>query len=140
MSAIIEVGASAQVSRQIVDADVRAFAELTGDRNPVHLDDAFAATTRFGKRIVHGAFQAGMISSVLGLQLPGPGCLYLAQSLQFKAPVYIGDTVTAEVIVLSVRDDKPIVKLSTICRNQSGDTVAEGEAVMFVPFLSRGGS
>jgi 3-hydroxybutyryl-CoA dehydratase len=111
---------------------IRAFAELTGDTNPVHLDDAYAAGTRFGRRIAHGMIAAGLISATLANDLPGPGTVYLSQTLQFKAPVYPGDTITTTVEVKGVRADKPIVTLGTECRNQEDVLVLEGEAVVLV--------
>ena len=114
----------------ITDQMIRAFAELTGDSNPVHLDDAYAATTRFGRRIAHGMIAAGLISATLANDLPGPGTVYLSQSLQFKAPVYPGDIITTTVEVKSVRPDKPIASLGTVCKNQNDVVVLEGEAVV----------
>ena len=125
-------GESASRTMTITDEAIRAFAELTGDRNPVHLDEAYAAGTRFGRRIAHGMIAAGLISAALANDLPGPGTVYLGQTLQFKAPVYPGDTVTATVEVKTVRADKPIVTLSTICVNQDGVRVTEGEATILV--------
>jgi 3-hydroxybutyryl-CoA dehydratase len=119
-------------TKTITDEMIRSFAELTGDNNPVHLDDAYAAGTRFGRRIAHGMIAAGLISATLANDLPGPGTVYLNQSLQFKAPVYPGDTITATVEVKTVREDKPIVTLSTICTNQDNVVVLEGEAVVLV--------
>src|SRR5215207_1202060 len=116
----------------ITDEMIRAFADLTGDTNPVHLDDAFAAGTRFGRRIAHGMIAAGLISATLANDLPGPGTIYLNQTLQFKAPVHPGDTITTTVEVKSVRPDKPIATLSTICKNQNDRVVLEGEAVVMV--------
>jgi 3-hydroxybutyryl-CoA dehydratase len=116
----------------ISDDMIRLFAELTGDANPVHLDDAYAATTRFGRRIAHGMLAAGLISATLANDLPGPGTIYLSQTLQFKAPVYPGDTITTTVEVKSARPDKPIVTLGTICTNQENVVVLEGEAVVLV--------
>lgn len=127
------MGQETSLRKTFSAADVETFAEISGDRNPVHLDDAFAAQTQFGRRIVHGMLVAGLISAVLGTRLPGPGCIYLGQSMKFRAPVYIGDKITAVVRVLSIREDKPVVVLSTTCVNQSGDVVIEGEAVMLVP-------
>ena len=129
----LTVGDSAEISKTINDEDVRAFAELTGDRNPVHLDEEFAATTRFGRRIAHGMLGASLISTVLACELPGPGSVYLSQTLRFNAPVFLGDTVTARVNVKHVREDKPVVTLETVCTNQRGDVVVEGEAVVLVP-------
>ncbi len=126
----LKIGDKASRSLAISDETIRAFAEVTGDTNPVHLDDDYAAGTRFGRRIAHGMITAGLISATLANDLPGPGTVYLNQTLKFKSPVYPGDTVTANVEVLSVRTDKPIVTLSTVCTNQGGDVVLEGEAVV----------
>ncbi len=117
-------------TQTITDGMIRAFAELTGDNNPVHLDDKYAAATRFGRRIAHGMIAAGLISATLANDLPGPGTVYLSQGLQFKSPVYPGDTITATVKVKSVREDKPIATLATTCTNQDGVVVLEGEAVV----------
>ncbi|MBI5298053.1 MAG: MaoC family dehydratase [Chloroflexi bacterium] len=128
----LTVGDSASRTMTITDETIRVFAELTGDRNPVHLDEAYAAGTRFGRRIAHGMIAAGLISAALANDLPGPGTVYLGQTLQFKAPVYPGDTITATVEVKTVRADKPIVTLSTYCVNQDGTRVLEGEATVLV--------
>lgn len=128
----VQVGDTATISKTISDEDIRAFAELTGDYNPVHLDDEYAEGTRFGRRIAHGMLAASLISAALANELPGRGTVYLSQSLQFTAPVYPGDTVTARVTVTKVREDKPIVTLETICTNQSGETVVKGEAVVLI--------
>ena len=129
----LKVGDAAEVSNTINDGDVRAFAELTGDRNPVHLDEEYASTTRFGRRIAHGMLGASLISTVLASELPGRGTVYLSQTLRFTAPVYLGDTVTARVTVTNVREDRPVVTLETVCTNQRGERVVEGEAVVLVP-------
>lgn len=126
----LKQGDTASRTLTIDDGMIRTFAELTGDTNPVHLDDDYAAGTRFGRRIAHGLIAAGLISATLANDLPGPGTVYLSQSLKFKQPVYPGDTITAAVEVLAVRPDKPIVTLATICTNQDGETVLEGEAVV----------
>lgn len=126
------VGDSAEITKTITEADVQAFAEVTGDHNPLHLDEAFAKTTRFGRRIAHGMLSASLISSVLANKLPGEGSVYLGQSLQFVAPVFPGDEVTARVTVKEIREDKPILKLETICVNQRGDTVIRGEATVLL--------
>jgi 3-hydroxybutyryl-CoA dehydratase len=128
----LQPGQKAARTTQISDEMIRAFAELTGDTNPVHLDDAYASGTRFGRRIAHGMIAAGLISAALANDLPGPGTVYLSQTLQFKAPVYPGDTITTAVEVKSVRADKPIVTLATVCRNQSDVVVLQGEAVVLV--------
>jgi acyl dehydratase len=126
----LQVGETASLSKTITDDDIKAFAELTGDHNPVHLDDGFAQTTKFGRRIAHGMLSASLISALLANKLPGQGTVYLSQTLKFVAPVYPNDTVTARVTVTSVREDKPIVTLETICLNQNEETVIKGEAVV----------
>ncbi len=128
----LQPGDKASRTTLISDDMIRAFANLTGDSNPVHLDDAYAAGTRFGRRIAHGMIAAGLISATLADDLPGPGTVYLSQTLQFKAPVYPGDTITTTVEVKSVRPDKPIVTLATVCTNQNNVVVLEGEAVVLV--------
>ena len=128
----LKVGDAAEMQKTIADEDVRAFAELTGDRNPVHLDEEYAASTRFGRRIAHGMLGASLISAVLANELPGRGTVYLSQTLRFTAPVFLGDTVTARVVVKAVREDKPVVTLETFCTNQRGERVVEGEAVVLV--------
>jgi 3-hydroxybutyryl-CoA dehydratase len=128
----LQPGEKASRTTLISDKMIRAFASLTGDTNPVHLDDAYAAGTRFGRRIAHGMIAAGLISATLANDLPGPGTVYLSQTLQFKAPVYPGDTITTTVEVKGVRADKPIVTLGTECRNQEDVLVLEGEAVVLV--------
>ncbi len=128
----LKVGATASISKAITDADLRTFAEVSGDNNPVHLDEAFASKTRFGRRIAHGMLGASLISAVLGTKLPGTGSIYLSQTLQFLGPVYLDDTVTARVTVTKVREDKSIVTLETVCENQNGETVIRGEAVVLV--------
>jgi 3-hydroxybutyryl-CoA dehydratase len=125
-------GDTASRTTTITDEMIRAFAELTGDTNPVHLDDAYAASTRFGRRIAHGMIAASLISAALANDLPGPGTVYLSQTLQFKAPVFPGDTITTTVEVKTVRPDKPIVTLGTVCTNQDQKVVLEGEAVVLV--------
>jgi acyl dehydratase len=123
-------GDKASRTTTITDEMIRAFAALTGDNNPVHLDDAYAATTRFGRRIAHGMIAAGLISAALANDLPGPGTVYLSQTLKFKAPIYPGDTITTTVEVKSIRPDKPIVTLNTLCSNQDNVVVLEGESVV----------
>ena len=126
------VGDSAEITKRIDETDIQVFADLTGDYNPVHLDEAFAKTTRFGRRIAHGMLSASLISAVLANKLPGEGSVYLGQTLQFVAPVFPGDEITARVTVKEIREDKPIVKLETICTNQSGAIVIRGEATVLV--------
>ena len=128
----LKVGDTASSTRTVTNEDIRAFAELSGDHNPIHLDDGYAATTRFGQRIAHGMFGASLISAVIGNELPGTGSIYLSQTLKFLAPVYLGDTVTARVTVTKIRDDKPIVTLECVCESQRGETLIKGEAVVLV--------
>ncbi len=127
----LTIGARATMSKTITERDVLAFAELSGDKNPVHLDEAYARQTRFGTRIAHGAFSFALISAVLGTELPGPGAVYLGQTLKFVKPVYFDDTLTANVEITAIRADKGIVTLKTTCTNQHGQVVAEGAAVVF---------
>ncbi len=127
-----QIGERATFTKTITGADVNALADLIGDHNPVHMDEAFAAQTRFGRRIAHGVFTAGLISAALGNELPGPGAIYLSQEIQFKAPVYLGDTVTAVVEVTAWRPDKRIITLKTDCYNQDEKLVATGQAVLLV--------
>jgi 3-hydroxybutyryl-CoA dehydratase len=127
-----KVGDAATRTKTITDEDIRAFAELSGDRNPVHLDDEYAAGTRFGRRIAHGMIAASLVSAALANELPGPGSVYLSQTLRFNAPVFPGDTVTARVEVTKVREDKPVVTLETVCTNERGERLIEGEAVVLL--------
>jgi 3-hydroxybutyryl-CoA dehydratase len=124
------VGTRASFTRTITDAHIKAFADITGDDNPVHLDPEYAATTRFGERIAHGILTAGLISAVIGTQLPGLGAIYLQQQLKFTAPVRCGDTITATAEVIAVRAEKRILTLATQCTNQRGEVVIAGEAVV----------
>jgi 3-hydroxybutyryl-CoA dehydratase len=124
-------GMEASVAKKITNEDVLAFADLSGDINPVHLDDAFAAATIFKKRIAHGFLTGALFSTALGTKLPGPGCIYLSQGLKFRAPVYIGDEVVATVKVTNVDPEKARVTLACDCA-VNGKTVLEGEAVMMV--------
>ena len=123
-------GDTAQESRTIKAEDIVAFAETSGDHNPVHFDDSFAKRMGFNGRIAHGMLTAAFLSSVIGNSLPGPGTIYLGQAFRFTAPVYPGDTITARITVTSVREDKPILKLETICLNQRQETVLSGEATV----------
>lgn len=128
----LQIGDKFSTSKQITDAVVRAFAELSGDYNPIHLDEEFAAKTRFGRRIAHGMISGALISAVLGYEFKERKIVYLAQTLKFTAPVFIDDTVTATATVAKIREDKPVVTLETICTNQSGATVVKGEAVVMI--------
>ena len=107
---------------------VRAFAELTGDYNPLHFDEAFAARTRFGALVVQGGLTTGLLHALVAMDMPGPGTVFLSQNWKFTAPVYIGDTITAEAEVMSVHATKPVTQLRIIVRRQTGDVVLAGEA------------
>jgi 3-hydroxybutyryl-CoA dehydratase len=136
MPALPAVGHRAVFSKTVTDQDIVDFARVTGDQQPLHLDDAFAARTRFGKRIAHGMLSAGFISALLGTRLwPDGIVIYLGQSLQFRRPVNIGDTITAEGEVLSVDTDKGIVTVGTDCTNQDGELVVRGEATVMLDML-----
>ena len=128
----LAVGQSAEIAKTVTESDIALFAGVTGDFNPVHVDAVAAEKTRFGGRIAHGILSAGFISAVIAMRLPGAGSIYLSQSLRFTKPVRIGDTVTARVEVLEVVATKRRVRLATTCRNQNGETVVEGEAVVMV--------
>lgn len=129
----LEIGETASRSKMFTDEDVRDFARISGDHNPIHLDDTYAAETRFERRLVHGMLTASLISATIANDLPGEGTIYLSQSLQFKAPVFIGDTVTATVEVVKFRPERQIATLVTRCVNQAGTVVIEGEAVVLAP-------
>ena len=132
----LAVGMTDAYEHVVTAEDVVKFADISGDHNPVHLDEAYAKTTRFGGRIAHGMLGAALISAVLGMKLPGPGTVYLSQSLSFRRAVKLGDSLIAEATVTALDPGKSRVSLKTICR--VGDAVViEGEAVVMVP--KRGG-
>jgi len=126
----IKVGDEASLTRTITEVHIVNYAGLTGDMNPVHMDHEHAAQSMFGERIAHGMLVAGLISAVLGTQLPGPNSIYLGQDLSFTAPVKIGDTVRVTVTVTEKRDDKRIIKLRTTATNQRREMVIDGTAVI----------
>ncbi len=128
----LEEGMSAVFGKSVSEADIVKYAEISGDTNPVHLDADYAATTMFKERIAHGMLTAGFISAAFGTKLPGPGSIYVNQSLKFKAPVKIGDTVTATVTVTGKVPEKKFVTFSTVC-TVNGKPVLEGEATLMVP-------
>ncbi len=128
----LSVGQSAELTRTVQADDLVAFAAVTGDDNPVHLDEDFAKTTQFGGRIAHGMLSAGYISAVIGTGLPGSGAIYLEQSLSFRRPVRIGDEVTARAEVTAIDGERGRVTLATTCR-VSGKIVVDGEATIMVP-------
>ena len=129
----ISIGQKASYSKTCSADDITLFASVSGDVNPVHLDDAYAQTTQFGQRIAHGMYTGALVSAALALELPGPGTIYLGQEIKFKAPVFVNDTITVELEVLSIREDKAIVTLSCLCSNQDGKKVAQGTATVMAP-------
>jgi 3-hydroxybutyryl-CoA dehydratase len=129
----LAVGQTAEFSKTVTEADVVLFAGVTGDFNPAHVDAVAAERGRFGGRIAHGMLGAGLISAVLGMRLPGPGTIYLSQSLRFVRPVRIGDTVTARVEILELIEGKRRVRLATRCLNQDEELVLDGEALVWLP-------
>lgn len=128
----LSVGMTDGLSKTISSSDVVGFAEITGDRNPIHLSEHFAARTPFGTRIAHGLYTAGLISAVLGTRLPGPGAVYISQNLRFRAPVRIGDTVDVTVEVVELVAEKRRARLRCVCA-VAGEVVLEGEAIVKVP-------
>jgi len=126
------VGQTAERAHTVQATDIEGFAAVSGDRNPVHMDEAYAAGTPFKGRIAHGMLSAAYISAVLGMDLPGPGAIYLSQTLSFKRPVRIGDAVTARVTVAAIDADKARVTFKTQCL-VNGKAVVDGEAVVMVP-------
>ncbi len=123
---------SASATRRVVEEDIIKFAEVSGDHNPLHLDEAFAASTKFEGRVAHGMLTASFISALFGNQFPGPGCIYISQTLKFKAPVRIGDTVKVEVTLIALRPTRNRATFRTIASVED-KVVIEGEAVAHVP-------
>ena len=128
----LALGMAASMAKTITEADIVAFAELTGDRNPVHMDEAYAAKTMFKGRIAHGMLTAGLISAVFGMEMPGPGAIYVSQTLNFKAPVRIGDHVVAKVEVVELNAEKRRARFKCVCL-VNDKPVLEGEAMLMVP-------
>jgi 3-hydroxybutyryl-CoA dehydratase len=129
----LTVGQSATMAKTVTEADVVLFAGVTGDFNPAHVDQTWAERSRFGGRIAHGMLSAGLVSAVLAMKLPGPGTIYLSQTLRFTRPVRINDTVTARVEVVELTPARRRARLATTCTNQNGETVLDGEATVMVP-------
>ena len=123
----LAVGQKARRSKTVTAHDVDLYAEITGDRNPLHFDPAFAAGTRFGRLVAQGGITSGMLNALVAMDLPGPGTVFMSQTLKYRAPTYLGDTLTAEVEVLSVKPDKPVCQLKATVTNQDGTVVLEGE-------------
>ncbi|WP_372621255.1 MaoC family dehydratase [Falsiroseomonas sp.] len=128
----LSVGQKASFGKTITEADIVLFAAVTGDTNPMHLNEEYARDSFFGERIAHGMLAAGLITKVMGTQLPGPGTIYMSQSLRFRKPVRIGETVTATVEITALNTEKHRVTLSTVC-TVKGEPVLEGEALVTVP-------
>ena len=126
----MKVGDKASLSKVFTEEDVIQFSILSGDTNPIHLDESYAAANVFGERIVHGILVASLFSALMGVELPGEGSIYLGQDLSFKAPVLIGALVTASVEIVTIRQDKPIVTLRTMCVDNEGRVLVDGEAVV----------
>ncbi len=129
----IEIGQTAEYSKRIEERDILLFAAVSGDVNPVHLDAEFAAGTDFGERIAHGMLTGALISAALALELPGPGTIYLGQSLRFRRPVTIGDEITVKLEVTEKREDKGFVTLDCTAVNQAGKAVVTGSAEVMAP-------
>lgn len=128
----IKKGDSDQLTRTFTVGDIKKYADVTGDSNPIHMNAEYAQKSIFGKQIVQGILVSGLVSAVIGTKLPGAGSIYLNQNLFFKAPVFLGDTITAKVIVDDVIVSKGICKLKTLCTNQHGSVVIDGDAVVML--------
>jgi len=129
----LAVGDSAEFAKTVSESDIYLYAGVTGDFNPAHVNEAYAQKTFFKTRIAHGMLTAGLISAVMANQLPGPGAIYLRQELDFRAPVFIGDTITARAEVIEIIKDRNRVRLRTWCTNQDGTVVLDGEALVSPP-------
>ncbi len=129
----LAVGQWAEMHKTVGESDVQGFAAISGDFNPVHMDEAAAEKSIFGGRIAHGMLSAGFISACLAMQLPGPGSIYLSQTLSFKRPVRLGDTITTRVEIVDWNEGKRRARLATTCRNQRDEVVIDGEALVMVP-------
>jgi len=129
----LNVGDRAQFTKTVSESDVYLYAGLSGDFNPAHINEPYAEKTYFKTRIVHGMLPAGFISAILGTRLPGPGTVYMNQTLNFRAPVLMGDTITASVEVVEIMTEKKRVRLKTVCENQKGVVVLDGEAMVSPP-------
>src|SRR5262247_1871242 len=124
----VSVGQKASRTMTVTADHVKTFAEMTGDYNPLHFDRAFAARTKFGRLVAQGGLTTGILHALVAMDMPGPGTVFLSQNWKFTAPVYIGDTITAEAEVLSVHASKPVTQLRIAVTRQDGETVLEGEA------------
>lgn len=128
----IKIGDSFSTTREVTDEVIRKFADVSGDHNPIHLDDEFAAKTRFGRRIAHGMLSGAFISAVLGSEFRERKIVYLSQTMRFVAPTFLGDTITATGTVTGIRQEKGIVTLETVCTNQHGEVTVKGEAIVMI--------
>ncbi|EHH9493293.1 MaoC family dehydratase [Escherichia coli] len=128
----IEVGMSASYSQTITDADIKSYAGLSGDHNPIHVNEEYAGSSRFGKRIAHGMISSSFFSALFGTKLPGCGCVYASQTLHFRYPVYIGDTVTATVTVKHIDIDRRRLVFDTVCKVRNRKVIT-GEAEIYIP-------
>jgi len=124
----LDVGQKASRTMQVTDEHVRAYAEITGDYNPLHFDESFTARTKFGRLVAQGGLTTGLLHALVAMDMPGPGTVFLSQNWKFTAPVYIGDTITAEAEVMSVHATKPVCQLRIVIQRDGGETVLEGEA------------
>jgi acyl dehydratase len=124
----ISIGQKATRSITLTEEHVQKYSDITGDKNPLHFDKAFAAKTKFGRLVVQGGLTTGLLHALVAMDLPGPGTVFLSQNWKFTAPVYIGDTITAEAEVLSVHENKPVTQLKIEVKRQNGEVVLEGEA------------
>lgn len=129
----LNIGDKAEFSKTISETDIYLYAGVTGDFNPAHINEVYAKETHFKTRIAHGMLMAGFISTVIGNQLPGPGTIYMKQELEFLGPVRIGDTITAEVEVMEILEEKKHVRLKTTCVTQKGEEVVHGHALVSPP-------
>ena len=128
----VKIGRTEQIRHKVTEADVELFASTSGDTNPLHLDEAYARKSRFGERIAHGMFAANFFSGIFGTKFPGPGCLYVGQSLKFRKPILIGDTIDVSVIVKQVHHRKRVIEFSTKC-TVDGTPVITGSADIYIP-------
>ena len=128
----IKIGDKFSNERKVTDELIRAFADISGDHNPIHLDEEFAKTTRFGRRIAHGMLSGAFISAVLGYEFEARKIVYLSQTMKFIAPVFIDDTITTTGTVTGIREEKGIVTLETVCTNQDGEVTLKGEAMVMI--------
>jgi len=128
----LAIGQSAEVTHTVTEEDIKIFGDLSGDYNPLHFDEEWAKTTMFKGRIAHGLLTAAFVSSAIGMKLPGPGTIYLGQSMKFLGPVRIGDTITTRVEIIELNDEKKRITLKTECTNQDEKLVLDGEAMITV--------